>query len=117
MNLNGRTINPGDLRTSVVLAPRSVSTETGGFQAPTPDTAHQVSAKARWESAHGIETWTAATTGATEPATVLIRYRAMDETWYVSKDAGVSWFEVVTMDDILQRHEYLELKVRRWRPG
>ena len=117
MILNGRVINPGDLRTKILLAPRSVSMETG-FQATAPDTAHQVEAWARWENAHGAEVWQAAALQALEPATVLVRYQTgIDRTWYASKDAGASWFEVVSLDDIQERHEYIELKVQRWREG
>jgi head-tail adaptor len=118
MNLNGKTFNPGELRTAVLLAPRTVSTETGGFQKPAPDVSHAVSAWAKWVNAHGAEVWTADTAGAVEPATVTIRFlAALDATWYVSKDAGASWFEVVSLDNVQERGEYLELKVTRTRSG
>lgn len=119
MILNGRVINPGELRTPVLLAPRTVSVETGGFQCPGPDADQAVSAWARWQNVHGAETWTAAAQGAVESATVLIRYRSdLDATWYISKDGGVIWFEIVgAPDDIEERHEYLECKVKRYRSG
>jgi SPP1 family predicted phage head-tail adaptor len=113
MILNGRTINPGELRTPVLLAPRVVSVETGGFQRPAPDTDNQVSAWARWTNAHGAESTQAAMAGAEAPATVLVRYRAdVDATWYISKDGGASWYELVSLDNIQERGEYLELRVR-----
>lgn len=115
MNLNGKTINPGELRTPVLLAPRTVSTETGGFSQATPDTAHQVSAWARWTNVHGAESWAVNAQGIEQAATVLIRYRSMDESWYISRDNGASWYEIVSMDDIQARGEYIELKVKRMR--
>lgn len=118
MILNGKAINPGELRTPILLVPRTVSTETGGFARPAPDTAHQVSAWAKWTNVHGSEAWTASANGIQEPATVLIRYNAsLDASWYVSKDNGVSWFEVVSLDNIQERGEYLELKVKRVKVG
>jgi len=116
VNLNGKTINPGDLRTKVLLAPRTVSTETGGFPKAVPTTASQVSAWAKWTNVHGAEAWSATAQGIEQAATVLIRYRStLDESWYISKDNGVSWFEIVSMDNIGERSEYIELKVKRVR--
>ena len=117
MNLNGRTINPGELRAPVLLAPRVITT-SGGFQQPAPDTAHQVSAWARWQNVHGSEVWQAQAAGANQPATVLIRYNAsLNNTWYASNDNGASWYEVVSVDDIENRHEYMELKVQKASAG
>lgn len=116
MNLNGKTINPGELRTPVLLAPRTVSTETGGFPKAAPNTASQVSAWAKWTNVHGSEAWTASSQGIEQAATVLIRYNSsLDESWYISKDNGVSWYEIVSMDNIQQRGEFIELKVKRVR--
>jgi SPP1 family predicted phage head-tail adaptor len=119
MILNGRVINPGELRVPILLAPRAVSTETGGFQQPAPDTANQVSAWARWINAHGNESIQAALQGAEAPAMVLTRYRAdVDASWYISKDNGASWYELIgPPDDIQERHEYIELQVRRMVEG
>jgi SPP1 family predicted phage head-tail adaptor len=119
VNLNGKPTNPGELRTRVLLAPRSVSIETGGFSRPAPDVDNAVSAWAKWVNAHGSEVWTAEASGAESPATVTIRYQAgIDATWFVSKDNGISWFEIVGQpDDIQERHEYLEIKVKRMRSG
>lgn len=115
MILGGKVTNPGELRTPVLLAPRSVSTETGGFPSATPDTAHQVTAWAKWTNVHGAEAWTANAQGIEQAATVLIRYRSMDESWYISRDNGASWYEIVSMDNIQQRGEYIELKIKRVR--
>jgi len=118
MNLNGKTINPGELRTPVLLAPRTVSTETGGFPKPAPNTASQVSAWAKWTNAHGSEAWTANVQGIEQAATVLIRYLStLDESWLISRDNGTSWYEIVSMDNIQQRGEYIELKVKRMKVG
>jgi SPP1 family predicted phage head-tail adaptor len=114
VNLNGRTINPGELRTRIALQQRSVTQNAGGFQVEAWATATEV--WARWENVHGSEVWAAQSTRAVQPATVLIRYRAdVDETWRVLR-AGLA-FEIVSLDDIQNRHEYIELKVRRMAEG
>lgn len=114
MNLNGRTINPGELRTLVTLQSRSVSFDSGGFQ--TPGWATIATVWARWTNVHGSEAWTASSLQAEQPATVLIRYQTgVDTTCAVLK--GSDRFEVVSVDNIQERNEYLELKVRRMRSG
>lgn len=114
MNLNGRMINPGDLRTPITLLGRAIFTDVGGFQSPTRPTIAIVMSK--WTGVHGSEAWTAQTVQAQRAATVLIRYRDdMDETCAVQLSNDV--YEIVSMDDIEARHEYLELKVKLARAG
>jgi SPP1 family predicted phage head-tail adaptor len=114
MNLGGKTTNPGELRTAVALQSRTVSSGTGGFQTPTWSTIATVWSK--WTNAHGPEVWAAQSVQAEAPATVLIRYYAgLDPTWAVLK--GSDRYEIVSVDDIFERHEYMELKVRKMRAG
>jgi len=114
MNLNGKTMNPGELRTPVSICSRSVTTDTGGFPRPSWTVAKAVLAK--WRNAHGAETAQANTTGAELPATVTIRYYANLDTTYAIKK-GSEYYEVLSIDDIEERHEYMELKVRRVEAG
>jgi len=108
--IGGKPINPGEMRTSVTLQKRTVATQTGGFKTETPVDVATVWAK--WTNVHGQEVWAAQTVNARQPATVLIRYRSdIDPTWYVVKDS--ERYEIVSLDDIQNRHEYIELKVVR----
>jgi SPP1 family predicted phage head-tail adaptor len=112
--LNGRPINPGELRTSVDLQKRTVPADAGGAQSPAWST--QATVWARWENAHGSEVWAAQAVQADSPATVLLRYYAgLEPTWALLK--GSDRYEIVSVDDIQERHEYMELKVRRMRSG
>ena len=114
MNLNGRTINPGELNIRVTIKSRTISTKTGGFEAPEWTTLATV--WARWTNVHGTEVWAAQMAQASEPATVLIRYRAgIDNTCAMLK--GADLYEIVSIDNIQERDEYLELKVQRFKPG
>lgn len=114
MNLNGKVSNPGELRVPVTLQSRTLVTDSGGFQVPGWATIAVVMCK--WTNVHGSEAWTAASVEADQPATVLIRYRSgLDPTCSVLKGSDV--FEIVSMDDIQERHEYIELKVKRPRAG
>ena len=114
MILNGKAFNPGELRIPITLKTRSVSVETGGFGVPGWSTLDTVLAK--WVNVHGSETWTADASGADAPATVTVRYLSgLDETCAVEKDSLL--YEIVSMDDIQARHEYIELKVKRMKAG
>jgi SPP1 family predicted phage head-tail adaptor len=114
MNLNGKVINPGELRTSVALKSRTVSVETGGARRPTYTTIKTVWAK--WTNAHGNELVSADGINAEAPATVLIRYTSgIDTTCAIDK--GGLLYEILSIDDIQERHEYMELKVKRIKEG
>lgn len=110
-----KPMNPGDLRTRITLLSRSLVQDTSGFQTPRYTTVAKVWAK--WVNVHGTETWAAHTAQAEQPATVTIRYRTgVDATLAIAKGeytvtGGV--FEVVSIDDILEHHRYIEFKVKR----
>jgi SPP1 family predicted phage head-tail adaptor len=110
MNLNSKTTNPGELRTQIVLERPVLAENAGGFKAKSYSVIATVWAK--WQNVHGSEVWVAESVQAVQPATVLIRYRAdVDVTCAVS--LGSSRYQIVSMDDIENRHEYIEMKVSR----
>ena len=114
MILNGRVFNPGEMRTKITLKSRSVTEDAGGFQTPTLVTIAEVWSK--WVNVHGTEVWAAQSVNAIQAATVTIRYRAgVDTSIVVVK--GTLEYEVVSVDDIQERHEYLEMKVKRVAAG
>jgi SPP1 family predicted phage head-tail adaptor len=114
MVINGKVINPGELRTSITLQKRTVTANSGGF--PSPGWSTLATVWARWENVHGGEVWQAETVQAERAATVLIRYRSdVDTTCAVL--LGSDRYQVVSMDNIQQRGEYIELKVKLWKDG
>ncbi len=114
MRIGTKVTNPGEMTTQISLQSRTVSTDDGGFQSPSWTTVAAV--WSRWENVHGAEVWTAQTVQADSPATVLIRYRSGVDTAYAVLK-GSTRYEIVSVDDIGERHEYMELKVRRMRSG
>lgn len=114
MNLNGKISNPGELNKEVSIQSRTNTVDAGGAQVVTWTTAATVWAK--WVNVHGSESWAAQSIGAEAPATVTIRYRTgVDTTCAVL--IGTDRYEIVSIDDIQMRHEYLELKVRKMKAG
>jgi SPP1 family predicted phage head-tail adaptor len=114
MILNGKVINPGELRTLVEIQRRTTNTEQSGFQVPVWAKVSTVYSK--WVNAHGPEVVQAQAAKAQYAATVLIRYQSgIDNTCAVVK--GTERYEIVSVDDIQERHEYIELKVQRMEAG
>jgi SPP1 family predicted phage head-tail adaptor len=114
MRISEKPFNPGELRTSIILKTRTVTTGTGGFQFPGWSTLATVFCK--WVNAHGSEVLTANMAGAEAPATVTIRYRSDVDPTYAVEKGGELW-EIVSMDNIREKNELIELKVRRMRSG
>lgn len=114
MKIGSKVTNPGEMRTKITLQSRTVAVGTGGFQTSTLTTIASVWAK--WVGVHGSEAWAANSVNAQRSATVLIRYRDdIDETCVLVLDGEN--YEIVSMDDIQQRHEYIELKVQLVKSG
>lgn len=111
MILNGKLINPGEFNTKIELVSIVTSQDAGGFYHPTEGESKTV--WSQWTGIFGNEAILAAAQGVVISATVRIRYLAgLDNTWRVRK--GGESYEIVTgVDDISERHEYMEFKVRR----
>jgi len=110
--LSGKLSNPGEMRTLITLKSRSIITggSAGGFRIPNYDEIAQVLAK--WVNVHGSEVWVSKTVQAIKAATVLIRYQAgLDETCVVDKGGEI--YEIVSIDNIQEKNEYMELKVKK----
>jgi SPP1 family predicted phage head-tail adaptor len=127
MRINNTPTNPGELRTKITLLSRSIVNATGGF--PTVRYTTVATVWAKWVNVHGAETWAANMAQAEQPATVLIRHRVgVDNTLAIAKGAytvtaapastftgGV--YELVSVDNIRERGEYIELKIKKVAKG
>ena len=113
MNINGKPTNPGELRVPITLQGPTIVTDNGGAQRPSWADLVNGDVKAKWVNVHGAESWIANEAGkAISAATVTIRYR-QDVTTRCSILKGINRFEIVSLDNIQERNEYLELKVKR----
>jgi SPP1 family predicted phage head-tail adaptor len=108
MKLGDRTTNPGELRVPVTVQNPTVSQGSGGAQSTTWSTVGTLFA--RWKNAHGPETVTSDALKTVKRASVRIRYLStVTEKSAILKD-GERW-QVISIDDINERHEYMELVV------
>lgn len=109
MNLNGKVTNPGELNTQISLQTRTVSQDAGGFTTKAWATLATVWAK--WENDHGQEAWTNASQGVIDRARVTIRYRTgVNARLAVLK--GSTRYEIVSVDNVRERSEYIEMNVK-----
>lgn len=119
MKIGKSTTNPGELRSPITLGKRVTAAGAGGFVVGMAsfeafDSDSDVWAK--WVNVHGSEVWTAAAVNVSDAATVLIRYDSrIDSTCGIKK--GDLWYQVVSVDNIGDRSEYMELKVKRFEAG
>ena len=111
MNLKGIPTNPGELRTKVTLERPVISQDSGGFSSRTSYTEIAADVLVKWTNAHGAEVWEAEAAQAKRPATVWMRYRSdIDVTCVVKKCS--TRYEIVSLDNVGERDEYIELKVK-----
>jgi head-tail adaptor len=110
MNLNGRITNPGELRTPVQFQNPTVTKDAGGAQQVSwsaLDTAY-----VKIVNAHGVEAVTSDTLKNVQRATWTRRYNASVTNLTSGLLNGQRW-QVISVDDIQNRHEYMELVVER----
>lgn len=110
MLLNGKPFNPGELRTKVTLYSPTITTGSTGVQKVTYTTS-QGDVWAKWKNAFGAESVSSDAKLGVKRATVTIRYKAgVTLGWAVL--LGSELYEIFSLDDIENRHEYIEMQVR-----
>ena len=114
MRIGNRLTNPGELRTKIQLQAPTLTADAGGAQ--TRGWTKLADVWAKWENVHGSEVWASQAVQAIQPATVLIRYLSGLTTSHAILK-GSDRFQILSMDDVEERHEYIELKVQMVKGG
>ena len=102
-------IQPGDLRTPIDVYTKAKSGTTGF---PTVTYTKSLSTKCQWINAHGNDAVIASADQVTKQATVTMRYHAS-----VTEDCqivmgGVTYEIITGIDNIRQRGQWIQFKVR-----
>jgi SPP1 family predicted phage head-tail adaptor len=112
MRIGSRITNPGELNTPITLQGRALVTDAGGTQSYTYSKLTNGDVWAKWRNVHGEEAWASQAVHAISAATVTIRWRSdVDHNTRILK--GTEIYEIVSPDNIEDRDEYLELKVKK----
>ena len=108
---NGIPTNPGELRTPITFERPVITKDDGGFKVRASYTSI-ATVRAKWRNAYGKEVWEAESVGARKPATIWVRYRSdVDAACTVLRD-GVRYEIVGAPDNVGERGEYMEIKLR-----
>lgn len=108
--------NAGDLRTPVYFKSVSRTIGENGYKTDTETNVFGdgIAVYCKWVNAHGTEVMTAMELDVKEPATITMRYSPLIvPTLIVYRGGDVDPYEIISVDDVEQRHVWLEVKVRR----
>ena len=116
----GKFANPGEMRTSVEVLRYKEEPGQGAFKDKIWENIFGPlqSIRCKWTNAHGQEVLAAQSLQYKDVATLKMRYSpniTMD--CRIRKVGESPDFEIISMDDIEDRHVQLEIKVRRAIPG
>lgn len=122
-----KRFNAGELRTQIIIKALTPGMDADGYptETRTPVYDEGVSIGCKWINAHGRDVYEAERLNLHEAATLTLRYSpAINERcriWRTDElaalEAGKSdeaiAYDIVSIDDIHNRHEMLEIKVKR----
>ncbi|MEG1891364.1 MAG: head-tail adaptor protein [Clostridia bacterium] len=125
-----KRFNVGELRTQIIIKALEPNMDADGYPTETftPIYGDGVSIGCKWVNVHGREVYEAERLNLREAATLTVRYTSLvnqrcriwrsDELGalpYGASDeaAAAIAYEIVSVDDIQNRHELLEIKVKR----
>ena len=111
--------NAGELRTKIMVfdLPRDEHGEVelgpDGYPASKPVNVFG-EGNCKWVNAWGTEVYTARQAGVTEPATLTLRYTPLiTTTCIIYRGTDPKPYEVISVNDVENRHAWLEVKVQR----
>lgn len=112
-----KRVNAGELRTAVFFAKIVKEKDKDGFQEQKKVNifGQGVPIYGKWVNVHGTEVFTSMQMKLREPATFVTRYSPMlcDVTLIAYKKGDPDPYEVISIDNIENRNEWLEIKLQR----
>jgi hypothetical protein len=108
--------NAGELRTSVNFTSITRTTDADGFPVEVETNVFGTgkSVNVKWVNAHGNEVFEYMTLKLREPATLTMRYSPLiTPRLKVYRAGDTNPYEIISIDNVEQRNEWLEIKVQR----
>jgi SPP1 family predicted phage head-tail adaptor len=107
-------VNPGALRTPVKFIRIDRTTDSDGYPTETEVDVFGAPVMCAWVNVHGNEVFTAMQMKLREPATLTTRYSPLiNQKLLIYKGTDPDPYEVISIDDVEDRHAWLEIKVQR----
>lgn len=102
----------GEMRTKILVQESRGGTNSNGIEGETWEDA--VTRYCKWVNAHGSEVFDAKQAGLSEFATLTMRYtEKVTPTCRVFKGSDPRPYEIISVNDVEDRHIWLEVKVHR----
>lgn len=111
-----KSANAGELRTKVYFFGTAKEIDDEGFTQTVKVNpfGEGVAVKCKWKNAHGSEVFTAMQLQLRDPATLTCRYSPkITQQLSVVKCSDNSEYDIVSIDNVEERNEWLEIKVQR----
>lgn len=111
-----KSANAGELRTPVFFMTIERGTDDEGFpkELEVNVFGDGVPARVKWVNAHGTDVFTAMQLKLREPATITMRYSPkIRADLIVYKGSDPKPYEIISIDDVEERHRWMEIRVQR----
>ena len=106
------------LSTAIRIKKKTVTTNENGFPVETWADILNEDIPCEWRNKFGRETYQAAMVNALEPASVKLWYiPGIDPSCQVIRVEDNAIFEIVGIDDVSNRHQQLEIEIKRYVAG
>lgn len=107
----------GELRTPITVYKRKTATQSHGYSASDEWEAGPKT-YCKWVNAHGTEALEASRLRLGELATLTLRYLpGVTTRCKIMREADADLYDVISVDDVENRHAWLEIKVQRGVPA
>ncbi len=104
----------GDLKTRIDVKRVTQTVNANGFPVKTETSLFSSPVRCHWKNAYGKEIYEAAQLKLGETATLTLRYTPrIDVRCIVYKTPDTNAWEIVSLSDLDDRHQWLEIKVKR----
>lgn len=111
-----KNANAGELRTPVQFCRivSEIDSEGIPFESKVNIFGEGKTVKCKWINAHGTESFTAMQLQITEPATLTCRFSPqIKQDQLVYRGADPTPYEIISIDNVGERNQWLEIKVKR----
>ena len=107
--------NAGELRTPIIVEKYTETQDADGYPVQQwVNVFGTETIKVKWVNVHGREVYESMGLNLKEPATLTARYSPLiNAQCRITKVGDTEPFEIISLDDVENRHKWLEIKIKR----
>ena len=104
----------GEMKTKILIKGRTETQGPGGYPVEAWEDLFGGKVWCKWVNAHGQELFEGMRLDLKEAATVTMRYSdKVDQRCEIYREDDPKPYEVISLNDVLDKHQFLEIKVKR----